>query len=391
MKIISPTFKFLVFKIITICIIVVYLQLALNQPAYLIDFRTFYAAALALRTEPQNLYNPQTQIYLQNNVVPPDSDIPYYKEIIPYFNPPFFLLPYLPLTFIDIVTAYRIALGVQALITVAALLLLDYLFPRPTHKLHRILLAATFASIYFAAINTQSSIFTLFIASATYLALRQRRFFLAGLISSILLYKPQLGLIIYLFLLFQRQKHLIFGMIIGGIFFLGLSYLLVGNHLFDLIAFTRDYSTVRGTSPLQQITWFGLLRQINLYLAFLPVNGLGILLSLSTIVISFWHILKHKSTSPAAYSLVLITTLLATGHVHYQETVLLLFPFFWITQQASLTYKQIGFCILTWLTFLFCIFSPFFPDPLPFVPTITLCILWVATLKTLRQAPTYES
>lgn len=367
----------LLFQIITITTILGYLQFGLNQPFYVTDFRTFYSSAKTLRHQPYQLYDPQHQMQTQNNLIPSGAITIFQDQIIPYFNPPFFLLPLLPLIVLSPQSAYQISLIIQIILVIGLLITLTKIFPTNTkHQiLNTSLIALSFAPVYFAIIHTQSSLFTLAIFVATYLLLKRQRYFITGLIASLLLYKPQLGIFLYLFLLVQKNKSLTLGLITGGTILFLFSYLLVGNHLFDLIAFTLQYSTVPGTSPHQRISWFGF---------FYPFPSGQILATIASITTMFYVLpkLSKSSNLPYQFSFIIFLTLLCSLHVHYQETSLLLFPFYYFLSK----YSSQKFWILVasvWTIFLLTIFSPFFPDPLPYIPTLTILILLVVSIKNL--------
>jgi len=75
-------------------VIAIYLYLILNHPYHISDFISFYTSAEILTKEPENLYNFDIQRQYQHQYVPPNAELPTPDYLIPFSNPPHFLLTY---------------------------------------------------------------------------------------------------------------------------------------------------------------------------------------------------------------------------------------------------------------------------------------------------------
>ena len=370
-----------------ISIIIFYGYKIATHKYYQSDFVSFYSSAQILREEPDKLYDFITQTKYQLSLLPDNIRHLPGNHFYPFINPPFFLLPFsavLSLTPQLGYLAILFSIGVIAVICIWALLKLFPLGKKTAFLIVLLILAyaPTFTTIYL----TQSSFTSLFIFIAVYYLLIRNHWFAAGLVSSLLLYKPQLGVVLYLYLILQRNKHLIGGLLIGSLVFFSCSWLLTRGNLFSLLTSLPEFTHQIGAGPKIRITWLGFFHQLSDFIPWLPYQPLTYIFSLATIIWGITKVYRIKPTSkyfPYAYSIIIIITLLSSIHAHYQETVLLLFPLFIYLQKFN-SIKLYLVIALGWIIYLLAIFDPFFPQPFLFLPTIYLIALLILLVKHLR-------
>jgi len=364
---------------------------------YVADFRSFYAAARIVVNEPENLYDLHTQEIYQDELIPdyvPRSAIGSY----PFLNPAVFLLPFIPLTPLPIETAYFIMMAVTLCLAIAACFLLIKLchLSRWTSILF-ILVALSFAPTYAAGILTQSSCFTLLLFTSIYYLLTQKRWFPAGILAGLMFYKPQMGLVLVLYLLLMRKRRIYAGLSLGILVVFFLSLLLTKGHLLSLVKAIPEFLVATGTAPQDRISWAGLFYQIGKYLPRIPVVPLAITVSVINVGFVLWLVRRipvgHRMF-PAAFSAVIVCTLLSVFHVHIYELVMLLFPLGYLLT-GRISYRElilIGSGWILYFFFVFNFFTPFFPGRIPILPTVYLLILqYLIMNRIIRNLPNRKS
>lgn len=270
---------------------------------------------------------------------------------------------------------------------------------------------------------TQSSIFTLLIFISVYWLLKKQQWLLAGLAGSLLLYKPQIAIVLYIYLLLLRNRKIFAGLVIGALAMISISLIMTQGHLGDLIKLLPEFINHPGATPVNRITWLGFFTQAQVYFPQLPAKALALIVSLITLTWVLNKIAAYPPWSPKfpqVFSLIIITTLLSSFHAHYHEAVLLFFPLFYtssllLSKNSSICAeamkippkinKNIDFhgegvshrlpslkvrliIVSGWLVFFFAIFSPFYPQPMPFIITLYLFFLLIIMVREL--VPNYR-
>ncbi len=372
---------------VLVSVVIFYMGKIITHEYYRSDFVSFYSSAQILRDNPQQLYDFATQKQYQLNLLPEDFRQLPGNHFYPFINPPIFLLPHLPLLDLPPQQAYRLMMASIGLMMAGCLWILAKLFPLPRKKLVLLVLvmlayAPTFTTIYL----TQSSFTSLLVFVATYWLLIRKQWFLSGLAASLLVYKPQLGMILYLYLLLQANWSLIWGMVTGAASWLVLSWVLSKGYLFSLVWSLPEFTQQIGAGPKIRITWLGFFHQLADFIPPLPYQALTYVFSAVTIilVLKVTHKIKLESKKlPLAFSLIIVATLLGSIHAHYQETVLLFFPLMFFMQKLS-TPRVYLIAALGWLTYLLAIFNPWFPQPLLFLPTLYLVLIFYLMVRKLK-------
>jgi hypothetical protein len=184
------------------------------------DFSAFYSAAkIILSGNSQNLYDLFTTNAIQQELYTETS-----SGITLFLNPPHFallmvpfgLLPYLPAVLL------WMTLGICSLWYSIRLISEKGFF-------RIFILSLTWLPVFAAVSFGQNSFFTLLIFCLTYYFLKREKFFVAGLIFSLLLYKPQYLLFLgFLWLLNARKnKFALIGLGLGLLLQIGFNLLLL--------------------------------------------------------------------------------------------------------------------------------------------------------------------
>lgn len=382
MKHLSTALRLLLISLLT-TIIVVFLKMAFEQQYYKSDFISFYSSAQILLQNPSKLYDFSTQYVAQRSLLP--THINFSKQyFFPYLNPPIFLIPWTWLTKFPYQTAYRLAVIANISFIIISITWLYRIsrLPKQT-KFILLLILLSFAPSYSTLFLTQSSYLTLLIYLAVYTLLKHKKLFLAGLTASILAYKPQLGILLFLYLVILKRKNLTLGLSLGLLIAFITSWIITQGHLFTIINAIPQFLEHTGTGPSIRITWLGLFSQIQEIIPRLPATSMAIIFSLITIFIVFKKIHKYQPNSSNfnyVYSLIIITTLISTLHQHYQETILLALPLFFLYPRTHKQIKRYYIIIfLGWFIYLITIFNPFYPHYIYYFPNLYILLILVLT------------
>src|SRR5690606_39202968 len=181
------------------------------------------------------------------------------------------LIPLLFLTKIPPQTAYRIAQIVLLICFIISLALLTQIFSSKNLKF-LFLISFSFAPLYTSITQTQSSPITLFLFVLILGCLQQQRWLQAGLISGLLTYKPQLAILLYLYLFSLKNKQLTLGLIFSFSLCLLVSYALAGQQLLTLPTFISAQITQSTTAPLQRISLTSIDTQIQYFIPIYRYN-----------------------------------------------------------------------------------------------------------------------
>jgi hypothetical protein len=181
------------------------------------------------------------QFAAEARVLAPQVSDPTFAFVVP----PFYALPFVPLAALPYLQAYTVWLVLDVALLLATLRLLRphvTLLQGPDRRLVY-LVAASFFPVLECLFDGQNAILSLFLFAAAYVALRGRRDALAGVALGLALYKPQLVLVMALFLLVGRRRDALLGLAGTALALVGVSGAIVGA------AGIRDYLTLSLTMP----------------------------------------------------------------------------------------------------------------------------------------------
>lgn len=347
------------------------------------DFVSFYSATQIQVNQPENLYNLQSQQTYQQKFSPP--------KFLPFINPPLLLIPFLALNTLPTLITYRILILFNYILFILTCILITrYLKPPTNHQKILFLLTLSFAPVFITIFHTQSSIFTLFVFTLTYRSLSRKSWFLAGLIASFLFYKPQMGIILYIYLLLLNKKPILQGLITGNLIAVSISTIINPFWISKFIQTIPQFFSWSQSIGPQRITYLGFTNQLKYINIPPPPPSVAIIASLITIIIAVRlvkPVISIPKHLPLIYSIIIITTLVANIHSHYQEATLLILPLFLFLQHNKKISPKFYLTIATgWIIFLLAIINPFYPKPLIFLPTLYLIFILIVLLQQLRIA-----
>jgi len=172
------------------------------------DFVEFYAAGRIVATHrTDHLYDFDLQSRVEHELTAPQA----WSGFHGFITPPFFALPFVPLSALPYAVALTLWSGLGLLLVPGSLWLLHGPKAEPGRPLP-VLWALAFVPIFAAVSYGQNSLLSLFILAAVFALLGRGRDGLAGLVLGLLLYKPQLVLVLALLLALERRWSALLGL-----------------------------------------------------------------------------------------------------------------------------------------------------------------------------------
>lgn len=353
------------------------------------DFRSFYTAGKIFINDKDSLYNIQKQFSEQRALFTKLSDDKKFS-FLPFIYAPVTLMPVIPLTAFDFKTAHLIAFFALTIFLGVDIYLLLKMFSPKIPKYRMVFLSLSFAPVIETLGNIQYSILFLMIFILVYKFISQEKYFMAGLLSALLLIKLPLGLILFIcILLFGRNKMRI-GFVFGAVFVVLINLYLLDFNILPFLKTNLWYATQVEVLPdLTQtmVSYQGFLSHLNNYFSFIPVSQTVAILSLATVMymlITLYRLDKKLRFSKDAFALIIITTLLSSFHMHYHSAVILLFPLFW----AYSMWNNLRILLLVfagWITLFFGAFSSYNPYLVFFHPTLLLLLIYWLLIRELKM------
>lgn len=291
------------------------------------DYLQFYAAGVTLREgRSADLYNFEAQSQLEKAIIGPGL-----QSFHANITPPFMAWLYVPLTFLPYLWSYVVwsLLGLFFLWISIRLLSAE----RPFNSF---LWSLTWFPIFAAISFGQNSLLSLLIFSLTYWFWRKDKYLAAGLVSSLILFKPQLALGIGLLWLLDWRKSWksLLGLFLGGTILAGLCFWLLPGASRSYIDLARNY--LPGMMYREQFPVWHMHSLRGFWFLLLPgqtwlIEGLSLLLSVAGVAayIYFWRLKRHDVTSVFAGAMCL--TIWITPHAMIYDWSILLIPaiLFW--------------------------------------------------------------
>ena len=276
------------------------------------DFPAFYSAARLWR-QGTNPYDLEKQCDLQL----PIRGVP----CLPFAHPPV-LLPLVALVSNDsFVSSYYRWVIVLALVGLACVIPLFKL----SGDLKRSVQAALFLPVVLAVAMGQDTLFVMLAALLWWWLLVERKDFLAGLVLSLAVIKPQLAMLLGLPLLFSRPKAF-FGFCVGGFVLLVFSYALVGIEGFrGLIRIVQVMSRGQGfgVNAFAMVSVTGLLARVG-------VSPLWSWLFFALGLVGNTLLWRKTKTSLNAVLLGIVIAVFCSPHLHFHDLSLLTLPVFFL-------------------------------------------------------------
>lgn len=314
------------------------------------DFISYYTGASLIKNgQSSRLYHIDQQKKFQEKF-PKDTGL----ILLPFKALPFVALIFLPLSYLDLKSAYLSF----AYINISILVLLYFIakkeFVHISRKRFFLILIYLSPALFLALLNAQTSILLTLVVLLIYVYFKNRRWFIAGLLSGLIIIKVQMITILpFLFILAKNKKKYLLGLVLSLSLLILVSLFTVGLTEFlrfpDFILNTESesygsilavsFSLVGLLSPLMQhglvkinsifllnfIFYFFALVFFYLKLKHYPFTKLFIIFSILTILFSI-HALAHDLSILTVSTLILSDQYFASAHnKKYLTIVKLLF------------------------------------------------------------------
>jgi alpha-1,2-mannosyltransferase len=362
------------------------------------DYVQFYAAGTTLRKgESTYLYDFEYQHQLEEEIIGAPIE-----GLHGFITPPFMAWVFVPLSVLPYIWSFIIWCVIGLV-----LLWLSLRWLESRHPFKHFTWALSWFPIFAAISFGQNSILSLAILCLTYMLWHRDRPWAAGLICSLVLYKPQLALGVgFLWLLeWRRNWKALAGLALGGCLLGGLSLAFMQEASIDYIKFTRTFLP----SLLSQKgfpIWHAHTPRAFWQLLFPGFPGLvdglfGLCLVVGIVgYFFFWHrlhdkpvndiISEKKSTSTLLYSGAIVLTLWVSPHAMIYDWAILLIPAILVWQNTSVDLK--GIFALVWVaTFLSGSLTIGQLKLLPFaiqisIPILAISVVWIYRLLTRTES-----
>lgn len=292
------------------------------------DLVSYLTGALAIREGyGTNLYNYQTQAHFQAEVIKPFKE----QSILPFHNFPLLAAAFIPLTYFNLLTAYKLFVAFLFIVLGAFSYISTRTFKNIPKGSFWFIVAFLFYPSLDAAFSGQVTLLILFLLLSIFIYLKKGEGLIAGALSSLLLLKVQYVIFVpFLVILTKDKKALLKGFLASsGVIFLS-SVLISGWDFFS--AYPQYVLSMQrpefGIRVHDMFTLFAFAEQIP-SLSFLSS---GALMAFNLIFYLFALYFFSKKISKKSLNLsfataVLLTLLFAVHGVNH-DLALLLIPIF---------------------------------------------------------------
>ena len=304
---------------------------------------------------------------------------------LPMVYPPFYYLVVSPFSYLPVRWA---ALGWGGMMTVLLLVSVRLLAGVGGEKLGSRwfpLLCAVYYPVIVNLASSQKATVCLLIFTTTYVLLRSERRFLAGLVFGIVAFKPQLAIVVPLFMAIRGEWRFVGGCVLTGVFLLALSLMVGGESCLDYLKFSRDFAQYISTPGYHLANAHTLYSFFSLLFGGTPGVTVYVVTGLSIIALLVWcrplFFSSGGSISPLYYSAMVILTVLLSPHLYTYDLTILLLPLCLITSHllSREDYSWKRYRLGGWLLLL-CYFAPFIAVPFALATGIQLTVLVLISL-----------
>jgi uncharacterized membrane protein YagU involved in acid resistance len=284
-----------------------------------LDFRVFYAAGLLMRHSPERLYDVESQIQTQRNLVALGLTAPQ-DTLLPFVYPAIAAAPLAALTLLPPRPAYFVLCALNFILLAASVWLLSSrLGLSDDRKRMLALCTASFLPIYAALFQGQFSLIVLFIYVLVITDIYTGRMSRAGAAAGLLVLKPTLLLAIPLWFLIRRQwSALLWCGAVSGSLIAG-SIALVGRN------------GITGYLQLSRLLWandaaIGLARSMPNLKAFTEFFGLGDAVWFVAVAVMLVTLALFRRPDAETCSGLLIAGVLISPHFHIHDLAIVIIP-----------------------------------------------------------------
>jgi hypothetical protein len=193
------------------------------------DFIAFYVAGKMSVSHRELLYDFDFQKEVRKKIL--GNEAKAIKGELPFVHPPLVAWAFSWASSVNYDKAYYLWLAASSIISLGSLFLLIRelkifdLYPAP------IIFLGIFAFVPYSIdclLGGQLASIGIFISSFLYILLKKRRYFLAGLISSLAYYKPAYFFLLIIALIFSRSKYFFLGLLFGNLILIACTVSYIG-------------------------------------------------------------------------------------------------------------------------------------------------------------------
>jgi hypothetical protein len=310
-----------------------------------VDFSSFYSAGSIIRSgEGAQLYDYGTQQRAQQQFI---AVLPDRKAPLLYPHAPFETVLFAPLSYLPYKSAYLVWWAINHALFFAALVMLYKVLEHgPAILPASVVSLCLFFPLIVAFIQGQDSILLVFLLSLTLLYVARDREFLAGVVLSLTLFKPQLALPVFLLSAIRASRAFVFGFLTGcaGLLLLSLSLVGVGGAA-SFAPFLKLYSelpiSVSGADPMYMANVRGMIFRVDpnaphWYSAAIA----GAILLASVLIV--WRSGNRKADLFRHFAFAVTVALIVSFHTMPHDLTALIVPFL-IATSLLLREKIVGF------------------------------------------------
>ncbi len=291
------------------------------------DYAAFYGAGrIIAKGEFGELYNWKRQLDAQKDLFPGEE-----KSFLPFMNPPYVALAYLPLSLLP----YRFSYAIHTLLLVGALLMtLHQVRPMNAHIDRHYLFAFTLLLFFYPVLRSvlggQNTAFTLLLIACSWRAVEDRHEFRAGFFLGLLLFKPHFALpLIGVYVLSGRWRVGIASSITA--LFLYVIGILMQGQRWVVIWFEYAKWAIQppmGFEPDKAISWLGFFKALlGVDSTFALILGWTMLLGTIIGISWIWFVGGRRADLKAQIGLAAPCLLLIPPHVYYYDAGVLFFTY----------------------------------------------------------------
>jgi alpha-1,2-mannosyltransferase len=314
------------------------------------DYLQFYSAGVTVRQgQSANLYNFEFQSQLEQSIAGQGL-----QSFHAFITPPFLALLYVPFTFLPYVWSFFAWSALTLLFLWSSIRLV-----RTKQRSKTFYWSLTWFPIFAAISFGQNSLLSLLLFSITYWFWKKEKPFFAGLITSLLLFKPQmvLGLCILWILEWRKSWKSLLGLCLGGTTLAGLCFIFFPAASKAYIELARNVLPgliYQDQFPLWHLDslrgFWALLFHRQEWL----VEGLSLILSIVGIIgfILIWR--KNRGQKDLLFAIAICLTIWITPHAMIYDWSILLIPaiLFWQAYPQLRYFWKPAFSIIWIATFL---------------------------------------
>ena len=298
------------------------------------DYLQFHAAGMTVRLgESAKLYDFEYQAILELQIIGPEL-----VNFHAFITPPFFAYIFVPLSYLP----YSLSFVTWSTLGIAGLYL-SLRWLNASQPLKALLWSLTFFPVFASISFGQNSLLSVILLTLSYMCWRKRLPFLAGFVSSLLLYKPQLVLGIGLLWLFEwrRDWKTLLGLATGAISLIVVCITTMPEASLAYLNFSR--TALSSMMSWEQFPlWHAHTWRAFWYLLFpshLSVAELlGLIFSLFGIVGFFLFWKKHHGENTLLFAGAICLTLWVSPHAMIYDWAILIIPAVILWEENEILY-----------------------------------------------------